>query len=326
METSRFQSQTVGNLRVVGSFDNNGTIKRTYRCWATFRKDESPGTVTNPTVAGTRVMFAPARLFDYATSEPSIPRAFAPPPNARIVAFTVAGKTVTDQTTLANLNTAFASLPAGQATYTLGVQRCPLANSFGADDKPSRDTTAAFTVRTYSHIAATTPALAEREQQLSNAGVRVAGRTVELATSGTDTTNPYFFYYQYLSPAAQPGVFATNRHIGVVHEGVDRSFAQSGGTPLRFAWDAPPCYGNAVITTSNPGLALVLLFSTNRVTGMTAAGTGTGLGDYAQSAVLTDLTLDVTFELEIDKNNDPLNLPAYTNGAWTSTEYAGIIE
>lgn len=325
METSRFQSQTVGNLRVVGSFDNNGTIKRTYRCWATFRKDESPGTIIAANTVGTRLMFAPARLFDYATSEPSIPRAFAPPPNARIVAFTVAGKTVTDQTTLASLNTLFASLPAGQATYALGVQRCPLANSFGVDDKPSRDTTAGFAVRTYGHNQA--PAAIPSQTLLDpTTSLRWALRTPELIAAVGDITNPYFYYYQHLSPAVSPGVFAVNRHIGVVHEGVDRAFAQSGGTPLRFAWDAPPCYGNAAITVSNPGLALVLLFSTNRSATLTAAGTATLQGDFAQSAVLTDLTLDVTFELEIDKNNDPLNLPAYTNGAWTSTEYMGIIE
>jgi len=322
METSRFQSQTVANLRVVGSFDNNGIIKRTYRCWATFRKDESPTTVFTGAAVGTRVMFAPARLFDYATSEPSIPRAFAPPPNARIVAFTVAGKTVTDVATLAALNVNFASLPAGQATYTLGVQRCPLANSSGVDDKGSRDPTSAFTVKAYAYNGV--PATAKT---LSTAGVRTGGETAELAThASTDFTNPYFYFYQFLSPAVQPGIFAANKHIGVVHEGVDKAFAQSGGTPLRFAWDAQPCYGANAITVTNPGLALVLLFSTNRLGTPTALGTGTLQGDFAHSATLVDLTLDVTFELEIDKNNDPLNLPAYTNGAWTSTEYAGIIE
>ena len=322
METSRFQSQTVGNLRVVGSFDNNGTIRRTHRCWATFRKDESPTTVFTGGATGTRVMFAPARVYDYATSEPSIPRAFAPPSNARIVAFTVAGKTVTDVATLAALNENFASLPAGQATYTLGIQRCPLANSSGVEDKGSRDPTSAFTVKSHSFSAAPTPA-----KILSNAGARVAAETVELAASATDVTNPYFFFYQYLSPAVQPAAFAANKHIGVVHEGVDKAFAQSGGTPIRFAWDAQPCYGTNAITVTNPGLALVLLFSTNRTgAAVTAAGSATAQGDFAQSATRVDLTLDVTFELEIDKNNDPLNLPAYTNGAWTASEYMGIIE
>ena len=322
METSRFQSQTVGNLRVVGSFDNNGTIRRTHRCWATFRKDESPTTVFTGAATGTRVMFAPARVYDYATSEPSIPRAFAPPPNARIVAFTVAGKTVTDVATLAALNVNFASLPAGQATYTLGIQRCPLANSSGVEDKGSRDTTNAFPIRTYNYntVTLTVPKI------LSNAGTRVAAETVELAISGTDVTNPYFHFYQYLSPAVNPGIFAANKHIGVVHEGVDKAFAQSGGTPLRFAWDAQPCYGANAITVTNPGLALVLLFSTNRSTTTTAPGVASLQGDFAQSATLVDLTLEVTFELEIDKNNDPLNLPAYTNGAWTASEYMGIIE
>jgi hypothetical protein len=322
METSRFQSQTVGNLRVVGSFDNNGTIRRTHRCWATFRKDESPTTAFGGGATGTRVMFAPARIYDYATSEPSINRAFAPPPNARIVAFTVAGKTVTDVATLAALNVNFASLPAGQATYTLGIQRCPLANSAGVEDKPSRDTTSAFTLKTHAFNA--TPASAA---VLHTSGTRTAGQTVELAINAADVTNPYLFYYQFLSPAVQPGAFAANKHIGVVHEGIDKAFAQSGGTPLRFAWDAPPCYGANAITVTNPGLALVLLFSTNRTSATsTVLGTGTVQGDFAQSATLVDLTLDVTFELEIDKNNDPLNLPAYSNGAWTASEYMGIIE
>jgi hypothetical protein len=321
METSRFQSQTVGNLRVVGSFDNNGSIRRTHRCWATFRKDESPTTAFGAAATGTRVMFAPARVYDYATSEPSINRPFAPPPNARIVAFTVAGKTVTDVATLAALNVNFASLPAGQATYTLGIQRCPLANSAGVEDKGSRDTTTAFTLKTHAFNAVPTTAAI-----LQTSGTRTVNKTAELAIDGADVTNPYFFYYQYLSPAVQPAAFAANKHIGVVHEGVDKAFAQSGGTPLRFAWDAQPCYGANAITVTNPGLALVLLFSTNRVSAITAAGVGTAAGDFAQSATLVDLTLDVTFELEIDKNNDPLNLPAYSNGAWTASEYMGIIE
>ena len=80
METARFESPVINNLRVVGSLDYNGKITRQYRCWATFRKDDSVTTVFN---GGTnsRQMLAPARLYDYATIEGNVGRPFAPPAN-----------------------------------------------------------------------------------------------------------------------------------------------------------------------------------------------------------------------------------------------------
>ena len=55
METARFESPVINNLRVVGSLDYNGKITRQYRCWATFKKDESTTLVTTG-AQGSRVI------------------------------------------------------------------------------------------------------------------------------------------------------------------------------------------------------------------------------------------------------------------------------
>ena len=317
METARFESPVINNLRVVGSLDYNGKVTRQYRCWATFRRDDNPTLVVN---GGTnsRMMLAPARLFDYATSESSTNRPFAPPTNARIVSFTVAGKTAVDQDILANMNsTKFATIGTA-ASYSLGIQRCPLPTSIGVDDKASRDTTSAWSVRIHSPAAALlTP------QPLVDTAGRISARTNELS-AGND--NPYAYYYQYLSPLVQPSISPLNRHIGVLYEGADATFKASGGSAVRFEWGAPPAVSTptvTTITTANPGLSLVLVLSTNRATPNPVAA---GTNDYFQSTLAADLTVDVTIVVEIDKNNDSQNPQQFASGAWSAVDLQSVVE
>ena len=322
METARFESPVINNLRVVGSLDYNGKISRQYRCYATFRKDDSVTTVTNGN-ANSRMMLAPARLYDYATIEGNVGRPFAPPANARIVSFTVAGKTVTDQEVLANLTTRLASIGSnGNASYAIGIQRCPLANASNVEDKGSRDTTAGWPVRNYSPVAAPT---APTTQALVDAGGRINGVTTELYTSAGAgvNANPYAYFYQYLSPLVQPADAPLNRHIGVIYEGAETAFKNSGGSAVRYEWNAPPALGANSIVATNPGLALVLVLSTDRTKGTAMAA---GTNDYFTSAPLVDLTLDVTIDVEIDKNNDAQNPQPFAAGAWSAVELQGILE
>jgi len=320
METARFESPVINNLRVVGSLDYNGKITRQYRCYATFRKDDSLTAVTAGGGAGSRQMLAPARLYDYATIEGNVGRPFAPPANARIVSFTVAGKTVTDQEVLASLTTRLASI-ASNASYAIGIQRCPLANASNVEDKASRDTTSAWPVRNYSPVAAPT---APTTQALVDAGGRINGVTTELYTSGGGAnSNPYAYFYQYLSPLVQPAVAPLNRHIGVIYEGAETAFKNSGGSAVRYEWNAPPALGANSIVVTNPGLALVLVLSTDRAKGNAMSGT---TNDWLTSAPLVDLTLDVTIEVEIDKNNDAQNPQPFAAGAWSAVELQGILE
>ena len=315
METARFESPVINNLRVVGSLDYNGKITRQYRCWATFKKDDNTATKYDG-ASGSRVMLAPARLFDYATSETSYNRPFAPPTNARIVSFTVAGKTAADQDTLSNLTVKLASIGTA-SSYALGIQRCPLASASNADDKASRDTTSAWTVRTYSPIVAATTA-----QALVDSNGRIADVTTEFGIN----SNPYARFYQYLSPIVQPSVAPLNRHIGVLYEGAEIAFKNSGGSAVRYEWNAPPALGSSSIAVTNPGLALVLVLSTNRAAGAAQTTGSTGSQDYLTSAPAVDLTLDVTIEVEIDKNNDAQNPQPFASGAWSATDLQGIIE
>jgi hypothetical protein len=265
-------------------------------------------------------MLDPARLFDYATSESSIPRAFAPPANARIVSFTVAGKTANDQDLLANLSTTkFVTFPAGansgHATLALGIQRCPLANSSGVDDKASRDPTPAWTARAFGPTGTFANAAA-----LTDSNGRLA-RAAELYAGSNE--NPYAYFYQFLSPVVSPTIAPLNRHLGVLYEGADQAFKNSGGTAVRFDWDAPPAMGAAAIATTNPGLALVLVLSTARPAGTAMAG---NTNDYLTQAPASDLTVDVTIEVEIDKNNDSQNPQPFVSGAWSASELQNIIE
>lgn len=315
METARFESPVINNLRVVGSLDYNGKITRQYRCWATFKKDESPTAVTTG-ASGSRVMFAPARLFDYATSETSFNRPFAPPTNARIVSLTVAGKTTADQDTLSNLTAKLASIGTN-SSYSLGIQRCPLANSSGVDDKASRDPTSGWSVRTYSPAGAVTTA-----QALVDNNGRITDQTTELGNN----SNPYARFYQYLSPIVQPSVAPLNRHIGVLYEGAEIAFKNSGGSAVRYEWNAPPALGSSSIAVTNPGLALVLVLSTNRGAAVPQTTGAGGTQDYLTTAPAVDLTLDVTIEVEIDKNNDAQNPQPFASGAWSATDLQGIIE
>ena len=321
METARFESPVINNLRVVGSFDYNGKITRQYRCYATFRKDDSPTAVITGGGTGSRMMLAPARLYDYATIEGNVGRPFAPPANARIVSFTVAGKTLTDQDVLSSLTTKLASI-ASNSTYAIGIQRCPLANASNVEDKASRDTTAAWPVRTYTPVVVTIPTITS--QPLVDAGGRITGITTELYTTGTGVNaNPYGYYYQHLSPLVQPAVAPLNRHIGVIYEGAETAFKNSGGSAVRYEWNAPPALGTNSIVATNPGLALVLVLSTNRTAGTAMSGT---TNDWLTSAPLVDLTLDVTIEVEIDKNNDAQNPQPFAAGAWSAVELQGILE
>lgn len=324
METSRFESPIINNLRVVGSLDNNGKITRQHRCWATFKKDENTiGSFVG--AAGTRLMLTPARLFDYSTSESSINRPFAPPANARIVSFTVAGKTVADQSILANMNSSSFATIGTTTTYSIGIQRCPLANSAGVEDKLSRDTTAAWPVRTYSPVvlAATAPGGFVSQPLLNPDGLgRFTIRTGDL-TAAADANNPYAHYYTYLSPLTSPAIAPFNRHIGVLYEAADTSFKMSGGSAVRFAWDAPPSVGATTIATTNPGLSLVLVLSTTRPVGTLTNST---LTDYFLSAQASDLTLEVTVEVEIDKNNDTQNPQPFASGGWSATDLQNVLE
>jgi hypothetical protein len=319
MEHSRYESPTISNLRVVGTFDNNGKIVYRKQCWATFRQSENKtvGTVG----AGSRLMFVPARVYDTSLSQPNLPVAYQPPPNARIVAFTVAGRTETDVAFLANMQTLATFTTTGATTYALGIQRCPLGTS--ADEPALRDTTKEFTLRTSNFVTApvTTQAL------LDNAG-RVPGRTPDLALNGnTDTVNPYAYYYKFLSPITEPAISQANRHVGVVYEGVDQTMRTNGGHPIRFVWDAPPALGPVTtgatpITVANPGLALVLLLSTSRPAGTAVGPTTT---DHFTGNQAADLTLDITFELEYDKNNDYRN-PVPFGSAWNTNDLQNVLE
>jgi hypothetical protein len=267
-------------------------------------------------------MLAPARLYDYATIEGNVGRPFAPPANARIVSFTVAGKTATDQDVLSSLTTKFASI-GPNASYALGIQRCPLANASGGEDKASRDTTSAWPVRVYSPLNApptpATRALVTAQQ------ARVDQVTLEVTANaaGGDLSNPYAFYYQFLSPLVSPAIAPLNRHIGVIYEGAEIAFKNSGGSAVRYEWNAPPALGANSIVATNPGLALVLVLSTNR-SNVTQVNTNTG--DFLTSAPAVDLTLDVTIEVEIDKNNDAQNPQPFAAGAWSAVELQGILE
>jgi hypothetical protein len=319
METARFESPVINNLRVVGSLDYNGKITRQYRCYATFRKDDSPTLVVTGGGTGSRMMLAPARLYDYATIEGNVGRPFAPPANARIVSFTVAGKTATDQDVLSSLTTKLASIEKN-ASYAIGIQRCPLANASGVEDKGSRDTTSAWPVRNYSPLA---PPPTPSTQALVDNNGRISAVSTELYNAAAANANPYAHYYQYLSPLVQPAVSALNRHIGVIYEGAEIAFKNSGGSAVRYEWNAPPALGANSIVATNPGLALVLVLSTDRL--KTAPMSGT-TNDWFTSAPLVDLTLDVTIDVEIDKNNDAQNPQPFAAGAWSAVELQAILE
>lgn len=328
METNRFESPVINNLRVVGSLDNNGKITRQHRCWATFKKDDN-AIASFVGVVGTRLMLAPARLFDYSTSEPSINRPFAPPANARIVSFTVAGKTAADQNILANMNSATFAQIGAAATYSIGIQRCPLANAANVDDKLSRDTTVAWPVRTNSPLvlAAAAPGSGSQTLLAADSLARSATRTGDITLlANADLNNPYAHYYTYLSPLVNPAVAPFNRHIGVVHEGADTAFKTSGGSAVRFEWGAPPSVGATTIVTTNPGLSLVLVLSTNRAALTAVAAFTATTCDYFLSAQASDLTVEVTVEIEIDKNNDSQNPQPFASGAWSAADLQNVLE
>jgi len=92
---------------------------------------------------------------------------------------------------------------------------------------------------------------------------------------------------------------------------------------VRYEWNAPPALGNSSIAVTNPGLALVLVISTSRAA---SGGQAPGSNDYLTSAPAVDLTLDVTIEVEIDKNNDAQNPQPFASGAWSATDLQGVIE
>jgi len=335
METNRYESPTIQDLRVVGTFDNNGKIVRSKRCWATFKATEnlSPlnaGAATN----GTRVMLTPARVFDYALSQPNIPVAYQPPPNARIVGFTVAAKSLLDQGYLASMSTAllpYTTAGSANPTIAIGIQRCPLGSASGTDDAKFRDTTVDFKARGSTFTAAATAANAPRALLLDATAVRNTATgfmTGDVVTNaGTSLENPYANYYQHLSPLTNPANAAANKHIGVLYENFDNALKINGGGPLRFAWDAPPALGPVTVATPgaitalNPGLALVLVLSTSRATTTPVAANG----DCFTANQIADLTLDITFELEFDKNNDALN-PTPLTGLWNVNDLQSVLE
>jgi hypothetical protein len=336
METNRYESPTIQDLRVVGTFDNNGKIVRSKRCWATFKATENLSPLNaGAAMAGTRVMLTPARVFDYALSQPNIPVPYQPPPNARIVGFTVAAKSLLDQGYLASMSTAllpYTTAGSANPTIAIGIQRCPLGSASGTDDAKFRDTTIDFKARASTFTAAAAAANAPRALlDAAGTGVRNAATgfmTGDVMGSGTTNENPYAAYYQHLSPLTNPANAAANKHIGVLYENFDNALKINGGGPLRFAWDAPPALGPVTVATPgaitalNPGLALVLVLSTSRGTGAAAVAT---TGDCFTGNQIADLTLDITFELEFDKNNDALN-PAALPGAWNVNDLQSVLE
>lgn len=297
METTRFDSRVVQNLRVTGALDNNGKQTVLKRCWATFKPSENVclTPVTGTLATGHRGSFTPMRIFDYETK-----KGFAPPANATIVAVSVLGKTEADHEKLTNFRTSITTTPIAVPGFAIGVMRAP---------NPDTDTTATrYSVsKVVSSYAAGVATEVELKQDVS--------ATRDVAGGATDDCNPYRSYYQYLSPVTQAGMFQVNKHIGVCQEYVDRTPPSTGA--LRIAWGAPPATANNGknindVVTKNPGLCLF-------ITPQNPDGAGTALADNRRislsAAFTSDITLDVIVELEYDENTDLVsdNSVAFSN-------------
>jgi hypothetical protein len=289
METTRFDSRVVQNLRVTGSFDNNGKQTVVRRCWATFKTSENasvdPGGGGSAAVANQRGSFAPMRLYDYETK-----KAFVPPPNAAIVAVSVLGKTEADHEKLCNFRTQVATLPAEVAGFAIGVMRSPNPD---VETVASRDCVSFVTT-------AFNGTFVQTQVKFGPSRASVAA-LADVVVATTDPCAPYLMYYQFLSPTANPGFALLNRNIGVCQEHFDRVLAPSTGA-LRIPWGAPVATTNGKnisdVYAANPGLSLFIT-PQNLVSAAT-------LGDNkrVKLALLADFTIDVLVELEYDENTD----------------------
>ena len=293
METTRFDSRVVQNLRVTGALDNNGKQTVLKRCWATFKVTENASATPNATPAiGHRGSFTPMRIYDYETK-----KGFAPPANATIVAVSVVGKTEADHEKLTTFRTSIGTATQSNG-FALGVMRSPNPDT---DTVASRD----CTIGVVTGITAGTVTTVTLDRSASN--------TRDVATQNNDVCNPYEYYYKYLSPnQAVPALFHANKHIGVCQEYADRTLTQYTGA-IRIPWGAPPATANNgknlnSVVTANPGLSLFI----------TSQNPTTATISQNQQILLVataDITLDVVVELEFDENTDLLadNSVAFSN-------------
>jgi hypothetical protein len=290
METVRFDSRVVRDLRVTGAFDNNGKQTSIRRCYATFKKDEQTYVAPGTLAAGHRFSFAPLRIYDYRTQKP-----FAPPPTASIRAVTLVGKTTADHALLQQLATKVGTgVPATHTGYAVGVMRSPIAAS-GADQT---DTVASI-------VGSAGPAAPVR---LNNNGRTSNMLDVAPSSVSTDHCNPYVNFYQYLSPIKNPGEAFANSHVGVCYEYADTVLAGGNATGgasggLRLEWNAPKAAAGTevnsapnAVAAANPGLSLFITPFGR------AAGQANGNHAIGAPAQATDIAIDVIVELEYDKN------------------------
>ncbi len=294
METTRFDSRVVQNLRITGSLDNNGKQSVVKRCWATFKTSENASKAPDATTAvGHRGSFTPMRIYDYETK-----KAFTPPPNATIVAVSVLGKTEADHEKLTNFRTSIGTA-SGSDGFAFGVMRSPNPDT---ETVASRDCTIGV-VTAMAAGAATTVTLDRTDAKFK-----------DVATASTDVCNPYNYYYKFLSPnqATSPALFHANKHIGVCQEYVDKTLTPYTGA-LRIPWGAPPATANNgknvnSVVTANPGLSLFIT-SQNPTTAAIAQVQQISL------VATADITFDVLVELEFDENTDLLadNSVAFSN-------------
>jgi hypothetical protein len=282
METTRFDSRVVENLRVTGSLDNNGKQTVIKRCWATFKTSENTSSTPNATAAaGHRGSFTPMRIFDYETK-----KGFLPPPNATIVAVSVRGKTAADHEKLCSMRVSLGNVPTANG-FAIGVMRSPDSD---ADTVASRDCVS----NVLTGFTANVP-------NLVKLSTRDAGLKDVFAASG-DFCNPYYGYYRYLSPTGAPWLFNANKQVGVCQEFAELTLMQYTGA-LRIPWGAPPATANNGrnvndVVTNNPGLSLFITQQNDHVAGQ--------FDDKRQITLLAtaDITFDVLVELEFDENTD----------------------
>ena len=283
METTRFDSRVVQNLRVTGSLDNNGKQTVIKRCWATFKTSENTSATPVASAAvGNRGSFTPMRIFDYETK-----KGFLPPPNATIVAVSVLGKTAADHDKLCAIRTSIGNV-SGAIGFAIGVMRSPDSD---ADTVASRDCVA----NVLTAMTGSTPT----NVKLST---RSAGLKDVFAASG-DFCNPYDGFYKYLSPTVTAKYFAVNKQVGVCQEYADLTLTQYTGA-LRIPWGAPPATANNGknvndVVTNNPGLSLFITPQNDHTTNANFIAA-------TQIALLAtaDITFDVLVELEFDENTD----------------------
>jgi hypothetical protein len=294
METTRFDSRVVQNLRITGSLDNNGKQTVVKRCWATFKVSENPTTAPSGTpTANQRGSFTPMRIYDYETK-----KAFTPPPNATIVAVSVLGKTEVDHEKLTTFRTSIGTAT-GTNGFAFGVMRAPNPD---VDTVASRDCTSGV-VTAMTNGAATFVALNTRDLN-----------TKDVWAATNDACNPYEYYYKYLSPVTTPVLYQANKNIGVCQEYIDLTHKQYTGA-IRIPWGAPPATANNgkninAVVSANPGLSLFI----------TSQNPVNAAGSIAQAQQISlvataDITFDVLVELEFDENTDLLadNSVAFSN-------------